>query len=66
MEQQAGNKFCFKVRKTVIETVKDVKLFVEMKLCLVCMSSGGCKFSEQHEDFEGNPRSGWPPTAENP
>jgi hypothetical protein len=39
VEQQADNKFCFKVSKTAIETIKDVKLFVEMKLCLVCMSS---------------------------
>jgi len=35
------NKFCFKVRKAVIETIKNVKLFVEMELCLVCMFSGG-------------------------
>jgi hypothetical protein len=41
LEQQADNKFCFKVRKTVIETIKDVELFVEMKLCPVCMSSSG-------------------------
>jgi hypothetical protein len=40
MEQQA-DEFGFKVRKTVIETTKDVKLFVEMKLCLVYKSSGG-------------------------
>jgi hypothetical protein len=37
MEQQA-DKFGFKVSKTVIETIKDIKPFVEIKLCLVYKS----------------------------
>jgi hypothetical protein len=40
MEQQA-DKFGFKVRKTVTESIKGVKLFLEMKLCLVYKSSSG-------------------------
>jgi hypothetical protein len=37
IEQQAENKFCFEVRKTVLVRIKDVKLFVEMKVLYACL-----------------------------